>query len=63
MPLRIKSILALFIGLFSALLTAQAHNYNDQGICTDDGCTEPFQPATLEDGWYLLSNAGNVEWF
>ena len=63
MPLRIKSILAVFIGLFSALLTAQAHNYNDQGICTDDGCTEPFQPATLEDGWYLLSNAGNVEWF
>ena len=58
-----KPFLAVFIGLFSALLTAQAHNYNDQGICTDDGCTEPFQPATLEDGWYLLSNAGNVEWF
>ena len=58
-----KSILSGFIGSFVFLLTAEAHNYNAQGICTDADCTDPFQPAVLQDGWYLLANAGNVEWF
>ena len=40
------------------------HTYNDKGICTIDGCTDKFQPASSdEDGWYLLGNVGNVEWF
>ena len=58
-----KTLLPVFIGIFALFLPAQAHNYNDQGICTDTDCTDPFQPPTLEDGWYLLTNAGNVEWF
>ena len=58
-----KTLLAVFIGTFAFLLPAEAHNYNEQGICTDADCTDPFQPPTLEDGWYLLANAGNVEWF
>ena len=40
-----------------------AHNYNAQGICIDEGCTEPYQQPELQEGWYLLANAGNVEWF
>ena len=59
----IKPVFALFIGLFAFFLTANAHNYNDNGICTDADCTDPYQPATLQEGWYLLVNAGNVEWF
>ncbi|MBQ5714390.1 MAG: hypothetical protein IIV77_07875 [Bacteroidaceae bacterium] len=38
------------------------HSYTN-GICTIEGCTEKYQPATLVDGWYHLGNAGNVEWF
>ncbi|MBQ8454015.1 MAG: hypothetical protein IJ537_01550 [Bacteroidaceae bacterium] len=58
-----KFISTVFIGSFALLPDAQAHNYNDQGICTDADCSEPYQPAPLQDGWHLLSNAGNVEWF
>ena len=54
---------ALFGLLFTVLTYVSAHNYNAQGICTDADCTEPFEPAVQEDGWYLLRNAGNVEWF
>ena len=60
---RFRSIIIGFIGLFAILSEVSAHNYNDNGICTDADCSEPYQPATLQDGWYLLSNAGNVEWF
>ena len=59
----IKTFLTVFVGIFALLLPVQAHNYNDQGICTDADCTDPFEPPTLQDGWYLLTNAGNVEWF
>ena len=59
----LKTLLPVFIGIFALVLPVQAHNYNEQGICTDTDCTDPFQPPTLEDGWFLLSNAGNVEWF
>ena len=59
----IKPILVVFVSLFFFLPTIQAHNYNEKGICTDADCTDPFQPPTLEDGWYLLGNAGNIEWF
>jgi len=41
-----------------------AHNFNSNGICTKEGCTDKFQPASSDvDGWYLLGNVGNVEWF
>ena len=56
--------LTVLVGLLFTVLTyVSAHNYNAQGICTDADCTEPFEPAVQEDGWYLLRNAGNVEWF
>lgn len=43
--------------------TALAHNYGTNGICTDAGCDSPYQQPELQDGWYLLGNAGHVEWF
>lgn len=46
-----------------AATSAAAHNYGENGICTDAGCTAPYQPATLSKGYYQLANAGNVEWF
>ena len=63
MMTHIKPILAVFIGLFAFLPAVLAHNYDDKGICTDAGCTDPYEPAVLQDGWYQLANAGNVEWF
>ena len=40
------------------------HNYSANGICQNEGCTAPYQePATDGDGYMLLANAGNVEWF
>jgi len=38
------------------------HSYNAKGICTIDGCTDKYQAPALVDGWYQLTNAGNVEW-
>ena len=38
------------------------HTYNDKGICTIEGCTDKYQPATKTDGVYKLANVGNVEW-
>lgn len=40
------------------------HDYSANGICQNEGCTAPYQePATDGDGYMLLANAGNVEWF
>ena len=40
------------------------HNYSANGICQNEGCTAPYQePATDGDGYMLLANVGNVEWF
>ena len=58
-----KSFLTSSIIFFVSICPVWAHNYNEQGICTDAGCTDPYEPPVLQDGWYLLSNAGNVEWF
>jgi len=63
MKTNLRSLLTALIGTFALLLPAQAHNYNEQGICTDADCTDPYEPPTLQEGWYLLANAGNVEWF
>ena len=59
----LKSTLAAIAGLFAFAVPSSAHNYNAQGICTDADCSDPFEPAAQEDGWCLLRNAGNVEWF
>ena len=37
------------------------HSYIN-GICTIEGCTDKYQAPELVDGWYELTNAGNVEW-
>ena len=58
-----RLVLPTFTLLFSVITPGLAHNYNTQGICTDADCTEPYEPPTLQDDWYLLGNAGNVEWF
>ena len=57
--------LALFAVAWLAGVTAQAHDGDHSytnGICTIDGCTDKYQPATKTDGVYKLANVGNVEW-
>ena len=58
-----KSFLISSIIFFVTLCQVWAHDYNEQGICTETGCTDPYEPPVMQEGWYLLSNAGNVEWF
>lgn len=60
---RLNSFFAHFTAIFCISIGTAAHNFGPNGICTDEGCQEPYQPPVLEDGWYLLANAGNVEWF
>ena len=38
------------------------HDYSNNGVCTCDGDGK-YQPAELVDGFYMLGNVGNVEWF
>ena len=38
------------------------HNYSN-GICRNDGCTKRFEEPTKDGDFFLLANAGNVEWF
>ena len=38
-----------------------AHSFTN-GVCADN-CTEKYQVPALVDGWYQLTNAGNVEHF
>lgn len=49
--------------VFASCLCAHAHDYGSNGVCTESGCTAPYQEPELKDGWYQLANAGNVEWF
>ena len=45
--------------------SAQAHDGDHSytnGICAIEGCTDKYQAPALVDGWYELTNAGNVEW-
>lgn len=44
-------------------LSAQAQHTYVNGICTDEGCASPYEQPVQEDGWFILKNAGNVEWF
>ena len=38
------------------------HTY-DNGFCTVSGCTEPYEPATLDgDGYYEIDNGGKLFW-
>lgn len=37
------------------------HNYNNIGVCTHD--PSHYQPATLSNGYYLISIPGHLEWF
>ena len=44
------------------------HSYdtgNTNGFCDVEGCTEPYQPAedSNSDGYYEISNAGQLYWF
>ena len=58
-------LFALTLGLFWSTNVLAQHNYGPNGVCTDEECTDPFQPAEIDeaDGYYMLANAGNVEWF
>ena len=36
------------------------HDYDDNGFCVNCG---DYQPAVLKDGWYQITNGGNLFWF
>ena len=55
---------ALLFGAMSVWAHDGDHSYNTNGVCTIEGCEDPYQPATQAgDGYWELANAGNVEWF
>ena len=37
------------------------HTYAN-GICTIEGCTDPYEAPTQDGDYFLVANAGNVEW-
>ena len=40
------------------------HNYSTNGFCQNEGCTKPNQAPTVDDdGYYLIGNAGQLEYF
>lgn len=45
--------------------TETEHHYNDNGFCTDEGCTDIYQPAQYEQegDYYAIGNAGQLYWF
>ncbi len=44
----------------SVTLPAIGHRYGSDGLCTACG---GYEPAVLEDGYYLISDPGNLMWF
>lgn len=39
------------------------HNYNELGICQNEGCTKKYSaPEQAADGFYELRNAAHIEW-
>ena len=57
-----RSLLLTALGMAGSLTALAQHTYVN-GICTDEGCTAPYEQPVQEDGWFVLKNAGNVEWF
>lgn len=57
-----RSFLLIAIGLAGNLTALAQHTYVN-GICTDEDCSSPYEQPAQEDGWFILKNAGNVEWF
>lgn len=45
-----------------AMAASAQHNYVN-GFCTDDGCTDIYEPATLANGYYEIDNGGKLFWF
>lgn len=60
-PIRLLMIFVLTV--FSASTTwAQSHSYIN-GFCTDEDCNDKYEPATERNGWYEISNPGQLYWF
>ena len=57
-----RSFLLTALGMAGSLTAFAQHTYVN-GICTDEGCSAPYEQPAQEDGWFVLKNAGNVEWF
>ncbi len=53
--------------LVKKIMPRLSHNYNSYGICTNRGCTNPYQPAeSVNEGGvekFSIANAGNLAWF
>ena len=57
-----RSLLLTALGMAGSITAFAQHTYVN-GICTDEGCSAPYEQPAQEDGWFVLKNAGNVEWF
>lgn len=60
---KLTSLLLMLLPWLSLSALAQEHNYDENGICTDDGCAEKYQPAPSVDWRYEISNAGQLKWY
>lgn len=58
----LRSFLLAALCAAGSLSALGQHTYVN-GICTDEGCASPYEQPAQEDGWFVLKNAGNVEWF
>ena len=55
-------IAVALMGTLSAWAHDGEHTYVN-GVCSIEGCEDPYQaPEQDADGFYLVANAGNVEW-
>lgn len=59
---KLRLFLLALLGMIGSLPLQAQHTY-ENGICTDEGCTDPYEKPDQEGDWYILKNAGNVEWF
>ena len=59
---KLRLFLLALLGMIGSLPLQAQHTY-ENGICTDEECTDPYEKPDQEGDWYILKNAGNVEWF
>ena len=57
-----RKLLTLITMVLIAMAASAQHNYVN-GFCTDDGCTDIYEPATLANGYYEIDNGGKLFWF
>lgn len=52
----------MLVILVPCIAWAQSHSYIN-GFCTDEDCSDKYEPAAERNGWYEISNVGQLYWF